>query len=224
MAVMYASIDNIMYLIALKLKFGAELILNGFQIVSSELFTMKDQKRVDFTKLNHLRRCQAKLSASFCRMTSGMIPELVTCMLYGTIAQISCFLLIISTAKTGQGLEQISNILLRMWGAVMTVVMPCEVGQMTLNELERTQDALLELPPAESAAGQELVLFLEATRRDLERVGDISFFTLRRSTVLAITSAVVTYIIVFIQFHVTEFDQPCETRAGANGTNCNGGG
>ena len=97
------------------------------------------------------------------------------------------------------------TILLRMWGALMTVVIPCEVGQTTLSQLEETRSTLLELPPTEPAAGQEVVLFLEATRRDLDQAGDIGFCRLQRATVLGITSTVITYIIVFMQFQVTEF-------------------
>ncbi|KAF0295374.1 hypothetical protein FJT64_000620 [Amphibalanus amphitrite] len=130
-------------------------------------------------------------------------------MLYGIVALISGFLGILSMIKTGKGLEQASSIIFRMWGAVMTVVVPCETGQMLLDQVEQIRESLLELPPTDLATGQELGLFVEATRRDAERLGDISFYRLRRSTVLAITSAVITYIIVFMQFQMTEFETPC---------------
>ena len=132
------------------------------------------------------------------------MPELLACMLYGVIAQVSSFLLIFSTFKTHQGLKQTSTILLQLWGALMTVILPCEVGQMVLDQVSQTRTALLDLPSADLATNHEVALFLETTRRDLDDLGDLSVYRLRRSTVLAITSTVITYIIVFMQFQVTE--------------------
>ena len=201
---LFASIDGIMFQVALKLRFAGILIESGMEVVCYELKTMVDQGCIDLNKLKHLRKCQAKLSTSFSRITRGMMPELLACMLYGVIAQVSGFLLIISTIKRGQGFEQTSTILLQLWGAAMTVSVPCEVGQIMLDRVSQTRDTLLDLPSADLITNQEVTLFLEATRRDLDDLGDTSLFRLRRSTVLAITSAVITYIIVFMQFQLTE--------------------
>ncbi|KAF0287381.1 hypothetical protein FJT64_014178 [Amphibalanus amphitrite] len=151
---------------------------------------------------------QASICASFTQMTDGMTPELIACMFYGLIAQVSSFLLIVGIVQEGGGWEQTPMILLRLWGAVVTVVVPCEVGQKMLNQVSAIRDWLLELPPADLATNQEVLLHLEATRRDLDRLGDLSLYRLRRSTVLAITSAVITYIIVFLQFQVSEDTDP----------------
>ena len=184
-ATIYTTIDCVMYLIVWKLQFAAMLIATGFQVVNSEIKAMISQGYIDSKKLKSLRKCQAKLSAIFSRTTQGMIPELFACMFYGMIAQVSSYLLIISAIKSHQGFEQASTILLRLWGALVTVTGPCEAGQMMLNQVSQTRDALLDLPPADLATNQEVAMFLEATRRDLDDLGDRSVY--RRN--LAIVSA-----------------------------------
>ena len=203
-SIIYTTIDAIMFQVGTKLIFAGTIIVSGFQVVCYEIKTMVDQGCIDLKKLKHLRKCHAKLSTSFSHMTRGMFPELLVGMLYGIIAQVSSFLLIVSTIQRGRGFEQTSNILLRLWGAVMTVAVPCEAGQKILDQVSQTRGTLLDLPSADLITNQEVTLFLEATRRDLDDLGDTSLFRLRRSTVLAITSTVITYIIVFIQFQMTE--------------------
>ena len=193
-----------MFLVTLKLTFAGDWAASGFQTVCSEIQAMADTGRVELGTLRRLKKCQAAVSASFAQLKDGMTPELIACMLYGTIAQVTSFLLIVSTIQRGTGFERTPDIMLQLWGAFMTVMLPCEVGQRVLDEVSRTRSALLSLPPADVTTNQEVLLFLETTRRDLDELGDLRLYQLRRSTVLAITSAVITYIIVLLQFQLTE--------------------
>ena len=199
-----AVIEGLMFLIPLKLKFAGEIAICGIRIVRTEIQAMSKQDYTDPRKIRRLKKRQAKLSASFTQLTDGMSPELIACMFYGLIAQVTSFLLIVGAVQRDKGLQQTPSILLRLWGAVVTVVVPCEVGQRLLSQVSRIRDALLDLPPADVATNQEVLLHLEATRRDLDGLSDLHLFRLQRSTVLAATSAVVTYIIVFLQFQVSE--------------------
>ena len=204
MSMIFSLLDLCMLFIPIKLSVACTMIGGGFSVVHAELKTMIDKGFISKTKLVQLRRRQCELSSLHSRLTSGMSMELILCMLYGIIAQISSFLLAISIIQNSHQFANIPGITLSTYRAIFTMLMPCEAAQSVLDIVDRTRDTLLQMHSDDLGTSQELLLLLEATRRDLDGLGDLSLYRLRRSTVLAITSAVITYIIVFLQFQMPE--------------------
>ncbi|KAF0311772.1 hypothetical protein FJT64_017475 [Amphibalanus amphitrite] len=201
----YTIFDIFLLLTPVKLLLAAEFAREGFRAVNAELKTMMASGGVDVALLVRLGRRQAALSAALSRLTDGLAPELVVSMAYGVVLQVSTLLLTVGSAQAGHLVRAGPEIVAGLYRAAVTVAVPCEVGQAVQDQVGRIRDSLLARPPvADVTAGQEVLLQLEATRRDLESLVDLRLYRLRRSTVLAAVSAAVTYIIVFLQFQQPE--------------------
>ena len=77
-------------------------------------------------------------------------------------------------------------------------------------ELSKGMSAGLSKGPDESVQElrYELGLFRETVSRDLDTLGDLGMVRLQRSTVLSIATTILTYIIILLQFFVTELSTP----------------
>ncbi|KAF0308508.1 hypothetical protein FJT64_002143 [Amphibalanus amphitrite] len=102
--------------------------------------------------------------------------------------------------------ETISRIMRYIPGILVTVAGPCETCQLLLGCLGRWRDVLLRLEwQRRPELRHELELLQRAVARDLDTVGDLGLYRLRRSTLLSILSTILTYVIVMAQFQLTEF-------------------
>ena len=204
-AVLFVVLDCSLFLIPIKLQFAGEFTREGFRLVHAELKAMMDEGYINPAKLEQLGRCQCRLSASLCQLTAGMTPELASCMFFGIIQLVSGILMVIDALRSGTVLLKLPEIVIGLCNALVTVVVPCEAGQMLLDRVAQIRDTLLDRPAGlDLATSHQLLLQLEATRRDLDGIGDLSLYRLRRATVLSIGTVVLTYIIVFLQFQQPE--------------------
>ncbi|KAF0293403.1 Protein SMG9 [Amphibalanus amphitrite] len=86
----------------------------------------------------------------------------------------------------------------------VTLVLPSEVVQWVLDTVGKTRNLLLKPQLQLPALQPELGLFRETVGRDLDTLGDLGLFRLQRSTVLSIIATILTYVIVMLQFHISE--------------------
>ena len=156
--------------------------------------------------LSDLRSLHDELSRAFARLTGTMSFALTLQMTFGTMSFVAMLILIIISARDGDLPQQTPFIVLQMCNAGVTLILPNELTQRALDIISETRDLLLtrsewqlrpELQP-------ELGLFRETLSRDLETLGDLGQFRLQRSTILSITATTLTYVIVLVQFYVTE--------------------
>ncbi|KAF0296717.1 hypothetical protein FJT64_005849 [Amphibalanus amphitrite] len=98
-----------------------------------------------------------------------------------------------------------------IWGAnlfllpaLVFTLLPSWSCQRVLDAAEGTRTALLTLEPQDAPADRQLAALLAAARRDLETFGDLGFFRLQLPAILGTTSTVLTYIIIMVQFQMSE--------------------
>ena len=132
--------------------------------------------------------------------------ELTMQLACGTMNHVIVLLTLITCAKEGNLLRFIPSVLLNICYTAVTILLPCELTQRALNTISDTRDLLLtrsewQMRPELQS---ELCLFRETVTRDLDTLGDLGLFRLRRSTILSIFTTVLTYVIVMLQFYVTE--------------------
>ena len=189
----------------IKFALAALELLSGYRAVARELSDMCQAKRPpSASELGHLRAIYADLSEAFSELTDAMSAELVVSMCHGTLSAISVSLVAICGALRDAVALTAPLVVLYGLGAALSVLLPCEMAQWTLNTVGRTRRLLLRPRLQLSRLQHQLGLFTDAVSLDLDTLGDLGLFRLQRSTVLAITATIVTYIIVMVQFLVTE--------------------
>ena len=165
---------------------------------------MADGERApDLLELQALRSLQDDLSRAFARLMDVMNPELTILMSSGTLQLIALTMLAIGMFQTGD-LETIDLVVMYVLCALVVLVVPCEVAQAVLSAVGETRDQLLRPRWHRPELFQELSLFRDTVHRDLDTLGDLGLFRLQRSTILAIAATVLTYVIILVQFFVTE--------------------
>ena len=138
-----------------------------------------------------------------------MSMELITVMSYGTLSSVSVWMVIISNIRNGVDAFTYSApfIVLYMLGTTFAVAVPFKMVQRVLDMASQTRVLLLKPQLQQSQLHQELSLFREAVGHDLDTLGDLGLFRLQTSTILSITATVLTYIIVMVQFIMTELSE-----------------
>ena len=193
------------FLIPIKFALVASMLSAGLRTANAELKALIDGERLmNGIIIRHLRLYHKRLSQSFSNTTACMKSELMTSMFGGTICQILFFLVLVSCIKDGKLLEYLPAITITLTSTVITLVPPCLVGQYLLNHMSGTQDLLLELDSRDEDVNHEATLFTGIVQRDQEKAGRLPFYRLELGTLLSITSTILTYFIVMIQFYVTE--------------------
>ncbi|KAF0287060.1 hypothetical protein FJT64_014467 [Amphibalanus amphitrite] len=157
------------------------------------------------------------LSALFAGLTGVMTSELTAAMVYGTVSNVSMWLLFVLSVQQGSLAPYLTMISLYVVGSLVTIVLPCEVTQRALAAVGDTRDLLLAAERRQPQLSQQLGLFRETVGRDLERLGELGLFRMERSTLLSVTATVLTYVIVLVQFHDAG-GPPGPDCAAANGT------
>ncbi|KAF0295172.1 hypothetical protein FJT64_005402 [Amphibalanus amphitrite] len=176
----------------------------GIETVNSELKTLaEDDGPVSWSALRRLRLIQSRLSRGFSRVTEQLRPELISTISYGTLAQVITIFQLIGAAQQDEHIFIWSTILYLVPALVSTLV-PCWSCQRVLDASEGTRAALLTVEPQDAPADRQLAALLAATQRDLETFGDLGFFRLQLSAILGTTSTVLTYIIIMVQFQMSE--------------------
>ncbi|KAF0303680.1 hypothetical protein FJT64_024400 [Amphibalanus amphitrite] len=151
-------------------------------------------------RLELLGRAQSRISACLTRLTDGMAAELVPTMLYGVSA-----LVVLIMRVTAKGAEDLVSLVLPYsCSAWVTLAGPCEASQQLVSAAGRRWALLLSLERRHPALAAEAGLQREEAGRQLETVGELGLFRLRRSTLLSLISTVLTYVIVMAQFLVSE--------------------
>ena len=182
-------------------------ILTGFQTIIGELKSVCQGKQTpNGTALRKLRSMHMELSEIMADLTDIMSKELITIMFYGTLSSISVWLVLIVSIRQGAAslTGSVPHIVFYLLGAITSVVLPCELVQRILTAVSQIRQLLLkpqwQLPEMQN----ELGLFRETVSRDQDTLGDLGLFRLQRSTILSISATIMTYIIVLVQFYVTE--------------------
>ena len=188
-------------LIAMKFIFASLMLSSGFEAINNELKAVIADG-CDEMYLRQVCQLQKQLSSVFCRLTTSMTAELVFVMTYGIMVQVVLALMLVS--PSGMSAASVSFLLMFLSAAAVALVGPCESCQLLLNRLERSRDLLLELEWQQPQLAAPTQLMQKLVARDLETFGDLSFFSMRRSTLLGITSTILTYIIVMAQFQMSE--------------------
>ena len=200
----YAAIvllQSSMFMIPAKFLYITLILGSGFQAVNTELQSLAGGGHLkDWSRLARLRSLQDRLSGTFSRLVTDMTPELIPAMVFGTISMVITFLVLFQSAQDGTLTSNLPVVFYSVVGAVLLLAVPCETGQHVLDLAAATRDSLLRLRWDGIRVGQEVGMFLEAARRDLEHLGNLGYYRLQRSTMVAIISTVITYVIVFVQF------------------------
>ncbi|KAF0297912.1 hypothetical protein FJT64_004708 [Amphibalanus amphitrite] len=197
-------IDCANLLVPIKFALPAIELLAGYRAVADELNDICQAKRLpSISELRRLRAIYVELSETFSSLTDGMSAELIFSMFYGILASISVSLVAITGLLLSNN-AWIIFVVMYSLGASLAVLLPCELAQRALNAAHRTHGLLLRPPLQLPALQHELGLFRESVGRDLASLGDLGLFRLQRSSVLSIVATIATYIIVMVQFLVTE--------------------
>ena len=195
----------------------------GFETINAEIRAMANGGRpVNWVTLRRLKLCQAKLSLGFSTVTDRLRPELISSTLYGTLAQVVAIFLVIAAIQEGNLVRQLWGTSLFLVPAVIFTLVPSWSCQTVLDVSEETRAALLTLEPRDAAADRQVTAFLAAVQRDLETFGDLRCFRLQLSTILGTTSTVLTYIIIMVQFQISENGCGAEGKLKENVTDAGG--
>ncbi|KAF0290447.1 hypothetical protein FJT64_011333 [Amphibalanus amphitrite] len=192
------------YTVPLKFVFAGVYVISGFRFINRNLRTAIDSaqsSQLTSDVLQQLLSLHDDLSKAFTALTDSMYYELLICMIYGTVSNITMWLLLILLIPSGALAQEAAMILQYVVGAAVTVVLPCELTQRVLSAVGETRDLLLTAERRRPQLSQPLRLFRETVGRDLDTLGELGLFRLRRSTLLSITATILTYIIVMVQFY-----------------------
>ena len=204
-ALLITTITSVL-LIPIKFLYMTLLLSEGFRAVDAELQTLARHGDLkDWVRLARLRGLQDRLSTSFSRLVADMTPELIPILLAGITSMVISFLVLFQSSAADSDDFHMPSLLFYMLVAVVLLIgVPCEAGQHVLDLAAATRGSLLRLHWETPRVGQEVSMLQEAVRRDLEHLGDLGYCRLQRSTMVSITSTVITYIIVFVQFRMSE--------------------
>ncbi|KAF0289454.1 hypothetical protein FJT64_001280 [Amphibalanus amphitrite] len=195
-------------MVAVKFMFAGHLIATGLgSVTAAAEATLGDGGTVDAARLRRLGGLQRRLADAFSGLTAAMTAELTAVTLNGVLSQIIVALSVTQVGAVGQRAVSVLYRYIPM--AAMTLAGPCETCQLLLGRLGRWRDLLLRLEwqqPQQSAppAATELALLHRSAARDLDSAGELGLFRLRRSALLGILSTILTYVIVVVQFQLSE--------------------
>ena len=186
-------------LIGMKFVFVGLMLNSGFADINRAL-ELVVATGGDETQLRSIGQLQKRLCKISSRLSYCMTPELISVITYGILLEIVLLLMITNGSSAQTPLIQM---LLYLSAAIVSMFGPCETGQLLLTRLGQCRDLLLELEWQQPRLAELAEMLQRSVSRDLDTLGDLGFFCLRRSTLLAISSTIVTYIIVIAQNYIT---------------------
>ncbi|KAF0304261.1 hypothetical protein FJT64_023894 [Amphibalanus amphitrite] len=157
---------------------------------------------------------QRRLSECQALLASAAAAELPAVMLLGVLTQIQ--MVVAARDMFVLGADPLSWLMLASysWAALVALVGPCEAGERLLAGLARCRDLLLRLEELRPELAPRLERLQRALAADREVAADLGLYRLQRATLLSIWSAIITYIIVMLQF-MGDAGDPSEGDAGS---------
>ena len=191
-------------LIPLKYVFAALYVQSGYLETNAKLEAIVEGRyKPDAVAVYNMISVHGDLSRAFSRLTKIMSLELLLVMANGTIACVDMILIVISSLKLGTFVNMVQMTVLYLVMALVTMVLPSEATQRCLEEAGETRDLLLAAELRQPQLGPQLGLFRGALGRDLDTLGDLGLFRLRRSTILSISATILTNFVIMLQFYLT---------------------
>ena len=206
--VCFGYVSLCVHLVAIKFIFAGHLIASGYQAVNSGLEAMADGSRpADINSLRRLGELQRRLTEVFSLLTLDMTAELISVMLCGVFMHINTMTYLVQ--ENGITVSSISGIIyfhLRYLPmVVVTLAGPCETCHLMMTRLIRCRGLLLRLErQRRPQLTAEVTLLQGSVAHDLDTLGGLGLYQLRRSTLLSIFSTILTYVIVVAQFQLSE--------------------
>ena len=195
------------FLLAARLLEGCQTALNGALAAAVDRRAGADSGR----RLRRAARTVRRLSDCLALLTSAAAAELTAAMLLGVLVKIQMVVAALDLlANSGDVLAKLA-LVAYMWSALVVLVGPCEAGERLLAGLSRSRSLLLRLEETRPQLAARLERLQRAITADLETAGDLGLFRLRRATLLSIWSAIITYIIVMMQFLGGDAGAPGDT-------------
>ncbi|KAF0314151.1 hypothetical protein FJT64_015393 [Amphibalanus amphitrite] len=179
----------------------------GHEVINIELKALADpQSQRGSKELQRLGELRDRLSLCMAQLTDGMQTELVLSMLLGISMEVITFLKMIAMFQEPVTPPDVVSVVL-FWATMgMTLVCPCEAGQRMLQLTAESRRLLLQLEGLRPELASQAALLREAAVQDLDTLGDLGLFRLRRSTIVSVSSTILTYVIIMVQFAATETD------------------
>lgn len=192
---------------AFKFIFAGLLISSGFQTCNAQLRAMSDQEAAtqkNGKTLYELGQLQLQLTNCFNNLTSGICSEVVLTMLYGVSMNIM-LVLAVFTAIDIPGYNFLHFVTAGM-GEVQVIVIltaPCETTHYVRGLVGEGQKLLLQLQLQQPWLASEVAALMAVGQHSLDTLGDLGLYRLSRSTLVAVNSTMVTYLVVMQQFRLS---------------------
>ena len=197
----YSFIYLCIQLLVMKFIFVGLMLNSGFWDITKEL-ELITARGCEEAHLRQIGLLQRRLYDIFTRLTINMTTELVFIMCYGILVEIVLTLMVVNLSSLEA--SWLIRLLLYLLSAVVSLAGPCETCQLLLTRLGHCRDLLLQLEWQRPQLAEPCQLLQRSVSRDLETLGDLGLYSARRSTLLSISSTIVTYIIVMMQFQSSE--------------------
>ncbi|KAF0292506.1 hypothetical protein FJT64_009517 [Amphibalanus amphitrite] len=189
-------------LISFKYVLASLYVESGLQEINTLLTAMVEGGyQPDPAAVCDIISLHGELSRTFGRLTKVMSAELVLVMASGTIACVTMLLTVISSLKMGTLGDMALMVTLYLMLASVTMVLPSEAIQRCLEAAGEARALLLAAELRQPPLSRQLGLLRESVGRDLDTLGELGLFRLRRSTVLSIGSTILTNAIIMLQFY-----------------------
>ncbi|KAF0296733.1 hypothetical protein FJT64_005825 [Amphibalanus amphitrite] len=177
------------------------LISDGLETVNAELRAMVNGERpAGAWQLQRLARLRARLTDSFVRLTGDSAAELVLAMANGMLLQVTLFMSVLETLRSAFTAQDVAGFAVYLMSTGLTLSGPCEAGQRALQLSADSRRLLLQLEGRRPELASQAALLREAAAQDLDTLGDLGLFRLRRSTIVSASSTILTYVIIMVQF------------------------
>ncbi|XP_043211084.1 uncharacterized protein LOC122375663 [Amphibalanus amphitrite] len=189
-------------LVPFKYVLSSLYVESGLQKISTILSAMVEERyQPDPAAVCDIISLHGELSRTFGRLTRAMSAELVLVMASGTIICVTMLLTVISSLTLGTFEVMVPMLVLYTGLASVTMVLPSEAIQRCLEAAGEARELLLAAELRQPPLSRQLGLLRESVGRDLDTLGELGLFRLRRSTVLSISSTILTNAIIMLQFY-----------------------
>ncbi|KAF0301415.1 hypothetical protein FJT64_026274 [Amphibalanus amphitrite] len=201
----FGCLIQVFLLIPMKFLFIAFVLARGLELANEDLEELVIYEPEDAEdRLRRNGEFQKRYVSSFLQLTDAMAAVLLLSMLYGVLTEVALLMSLINALSAGGSSAFVVDTALFLLSAGVSLLGPCEACQRLLALAGRRCDLLLELEWRRPRLAQQAGLQRAAALRHLDTIGDLGFFQVRRATLLAVTSTIITYIVIIAQFQATE--------------------
>ena len=189
------------HLIPVKFILAGRLTCAGFVAVNGAIQAIADSRsRPGHREHQQLTELRVRLSRCFQLLTDGMQWEILHAAAAGVLLQISLCIDVLAMLRTGLSPLGIVGCLFLLVTMGLTLGGPCEVCQRALRLAADSRRLLLQLEIRRPELARQAALLQEVVSHDMETLGDLGLFRLRRATLLSISSTILTCFIILLQF------------------------